>query len=139
VYPAGVKLTPRFFEERTVPSNRKEMRAFASEVVLASAVLNLFITLVAGPVSACADHIAGFRYLAAMIEILKTGEDVVPRVLELKRLVRLHHAEFQRLYPLCMKPKVHYLKHCIDCMQRFRINLSCFGPERKHKDMCDLV
>ena len=51
----------------------------------------------------------------------------------LRCLVVEHHKRFLELYPACGKPKLHYLLHIPGCIDRFRVVLSCFCPERKHK------
>jgi len=49
--------------------------------------------------------------------------------------VRQHHEYMLRFHSNLLKPKIHYTKHCVACIRSFGRNLSCFAPERKHKDL----
>ncbi len=80
-YPSGVKDLPRhFFSKRVVSNDRSHMRVFVSEVMCATYVLSLFITLVASPSGALADHAPAFKLLVQIVDILKNGSDDVGKV-----------------------------------------------------------
>lgn len=128
------KLTKSFFKDRVVENLDAHMKAFASEMLSAIVVLGIFVDAVVRPTGKLADHVACFDCLRTLVLILKRGDGACPLVAELQRQLRLHHDLFVVLYPACVKPKLHYLKHCVDCIGRFGRNLSCLGPERKHKD-----
>jgi hypothetical protein len=128
------RLPKTFFRDRIVDHPGKHMKAFASEVITAVSILGLFVDTVLRPLGALAQNIVCFDYMRSIVAVLKSGDDACKLVGELRRLLQLHHTAFQILYPTCVKPKVHYLKHCVDCLGRFQCNLNCFGPERKHKD-----
>ena len=51
----------------------------------------------------------------------------------LMQLMLMHHDQFRALYPQCVKIKPHLLLHIPGLMEQFKVNLSCFVTERKHK------
>ena len=60
--------------------------------------------------------------------------DVVATMLgRAREVTQAHHEKLAELYPSVVKPKIHYLKHSFDSIERLGVNLSCFGPERRHK------
>lgn len=103
----------------------------------AVSVLNLFVQTVLLPAGSLLDHIKAFVLLRDMLSILQTGDDAVSRVGDLELIIEAHHIEFARLYPDLEKPKIHYLKHVPTCFRKFKVNMSCFGAERKHKELSD--
>jgi hypothetical protein len=96
--------------------------------------LGLFIDTVLRTSGALTQNIVCFDHLRSIVAVLKSGDDACKFLNELRLLLQMHHTAYQILYPTCAKPKIHYLKHCVDCLGRFQCNLNCFGPERKHKD-----
>ena len=53
----------------------------------------------------------------------------------LMETIRAHHVEFLKLYPNCWRPKLHYMSHVPGCWWRSGVLLSCFAPERKHREV----
>ena len=133
VPPCWQKLTKTFFQDRTVEKPGHHMRGFASEMLTAIAILGIFIDAVVRPAGNHAQHVACFDDLRSIVFALRTDDEVHTMMPELRRRLESHHIAFQRLYPRCVKPKLHYFKHCLDCIEKFKCNLSCFAPERKHK------
>ena len=81
------------------------------------------------------DHVAAFNLLKDMLVLLQTGDAAVGRADELDAIIFAHHVAFGGLYSPLQKPKIHFLKHVPSCFRRFGANMSCFGPERKHKEL----
>jgi len=127
------RLQKTFFQERTVNGDG-HIRAFASEMLGVISVLGLFLDVVVKPVGVLKPHTDCFDVLRRIIAMLLLGDAVAAATDELQRLARMHHEAFDAVYPGCIKPKMHYLKHAIECIGKHRVNLSCFGPERRHKD-----
>ena len=44
-----------------------------------------------------------------------------------------YHEMYMTIMPQCRKPKLHYLHHTPQQLRVHQRNLSCFGPERRHK------
>jgi len=128
------KLPKTFFKDRFVNGDDSHMKAFASEMITVIAVLGLFADAVLRPIGKLMDHISCLDDLRSIVSVLRCADDAVPLIPELRGRLRQHHVAFMKLYPGCAKPKIHYLKHCLDCIQKHRCNLSCFAPERKHKE-----
>jgi hypothetical protein len=131
---AWSRLPKTFFQDRVVDDSSKHMKAFASEMITAVCILGLFIDTVLRTSGALTQNIVCFDHLRSIVAVLKSGDDACKFLDELRLLLQMHHTAYQILYPTCAKPKIHYLKHCVDCLGRFQCNLNCFGPERKHKD-----
>ena len=133
VPPCWQKLTKTFFRDRTVEGSGHHLRAFASEMLTAIAILGIFVDAVVRPAGNHDHHVRCFDDLRSIVFALRTDDEVHTMMPELRRRLESHHVAFQVLYPQCVKPKVHYFKHCLDCIEKFKCNLSCFAPERKHK------
>jgi hypothetical protein len=128
------RLTKTFFADRYVDGEKDHIKAFASEMISVIAILGIFLDAVVRPLGILRDHVSCFDDLRSIVHCLRLGDDVVPLVPRVRQLLRRHHEAFAALYPECCKPKLHYLKHAVDCIERFKVNLSCFAPERKHKE-----
>ena len=94
-------------------------------------ILSFFNEVVLEPAGLLSDHVRCFRYLADILDILKRSTaDLVPQLRQcIDDHARLHHT----LYPICLKPKYHWLFHIPEHLQQFGVCLSCFAPERKHR------
>ena len=128
-------LSTDFFQTRVVSKADKHVRAFASEVLSALQVLMLFIDLVLSKCGFMGKHAECLRLLCLIISLL-SSETCFEQVGLLRRLVLAHHKLYVELYGLVLasKPKLHYLFHIVDCIARHGLCLSCFAPERKHKE-----
>ena len=132
--PSGrAKLTKSFFVDRVVHHACSHIRAFASEVITCIQLLGIFVDVVVRPTGMLADHINCFDKLRELVGLLASGDSACSSVALMRGISTEHHVSFL-LYTECLKPKLHYLKHAIDCIEKFQCNLSRFGPERKHKD-----
>ena len=49
-----------------------------------------------------------------------------------REAMQAHHALFARLYPACLKIKIHGQVHILDFWEYWQVLLSCFSPERHH-------
>ena len=75
------------------------------------------------------------RYLRALhsIMILLHTTDVYLHVDVLERLVIEHSALHLRLFPLCQKPKLHYLHEVVEQIRKWKRHWSCFSAERRYR------
>ena len=95
-------------------------------------ILALFNDTILEPTGLLSEHVLCFRYLATIMDIL--GKNAVNDLLpQLQRYIDDHGLLFQRLYPQCVKPKYHWLFHLPENIEDFKVNMSCFSPERKHR------
>ncbi len=130
-FPHGSSPLPRhFFRDRIMDGDTSHLKAFAAETLVAVTVLGLFCDSVLKPTGALRDHTSCLDHLRVALDILSSGS--AHKVGELQRAIRQHHELFVRIYPGCVKPKLHYLTHIPACIERLGCVLSCFAPERKH-------
>ncbi len=134
VLPIGSKTLHAFdLEERVVPGIDKHIRGFAQEIMSLLVVLFTFGDLVLRPRGLLLRHVRCMELLYEITELLTKpqGRCDVPH---LRVLNSEHHALFTSLYPACVKPKLHYVWHVLDCRERFGMLMMCFAPERKHRE-----
>ncbi len=127
---AASRLSRTFFRDRVVSGNSSHIKAFAAETLTSVTILGQFCDSVLKPTGALAEHTRCFDYLRVMLDILSRG--LTNKMDTLRRAIRKHHEASIVLYPECVKPKIHYITHIPDCIDRQKCVLSCFAPERKH-------
>ena len=127
------KLPQGFFSKRFVAKTGSHMHAFASEMMSVADVLALFVPLVLLPTSTLPEHCACLLLIIEIIDVL-ASEQASRHSERLKRLMLAHHALYRTLYPNLAKPKLHYLFHVVDCIDRHGVCLNCFAGERKHRN-----
>ena len=103
---------------------------FATEVM--RLVECVAVLLDVEPIVAMPDETNCLKLLVRIMYILRSGDDAVRRLRLLQDLLRRHHDAYLRLYPDCLKPKLHWLLHVVLCIMLHRVNLSCFTGERLH-------
>jgi hypothetical protein len=108
--------------------------AFASEMMSAIPIVGLFLDVVLKPTGKLVDHVHCFDKLRMIIAHIARGDRAVQDSDTIMVLLQEHHILYHRLYPDCVKPKLHYLKHAVECIKKFGCNMNCFSPERKHKE-----
>ena len=111
-------------------------------------VIGLFIVLVfGGGVPPMDGEIRCFWHMFTILEILRRGNPAdLPR---LKWDIAQHHLMYIMVFPLCLKPKLHYIFHVPECWEAWQHLLSCYGaddfcfvpffpvPQRKgHRGVC---
>lgn len=131
---SGVKLGPKFFQDRIVQGSGSHIKAFASEMLVAIPVFGIYMDIIVKPAGLLRSHERCFDLLREITATISKGDRTVADANQLIELLHWHHVGYQALYPECMKPKLHFLKHAAECIAKFRCNLNCFGPERKHKE-----
>jgi hypothetical protein len=124
----GLKL-----EDRVVDKDTAHVRMFAGECMQLIFVIALYSTMQLVPEGHLQAEVECFLLLTRILAILRSGPKAVARLDLLRRLVWHHHGQFLRLYPQCAHIKPHLLWHILDSMELFKVNLSCFTPERIHK------
>lgn len=127
------KLRSTFFQDRVRRSPAGHIKAFASEILTVVVILELFCDLVLRPTGVMAEHVSLVRTMSMVLQILRMGDGAVRHARVLADLLLAYHTEFLALMPECCKPKLHYVHHTPGQIERHRVNLSCFGPERKHQ------
>jgi hypothetical protein len=131
---AGNKLSNTFFSDRVVEGPNSHIKAFGSEMLAAIPVFGLFCDAVLKPIGVLRSHVRCFDTLREITTMISKGDSTVQETAKIAELLREHHVTYMELYPRCVKPKLHYLKHAVECIAKFRCNLNCFSPERKHKE-----
>ncbi|CAK0865691.1 unnamed protein product [Prorocentrum cordatum] len=126
-------LTKKFFKDRFVDDVGGHLRCFASEMSSVLAVLELFADMVLEPQIAMVEQCMCLKAMRKIVCILNLDSKAVGKVNELRAAIVIHFKLFTRLNPECVKPKLHFLWHVPDQIERDNSNLSCFGPERRHR------
>ena len=119
--------------DRLRKRDNKPIKLFASEVLQQIVVVGVFAETTLKQEGHLPEERQCFELLGRILYLLRRGDAAVQQVELLRTLVIQHHNLFLKLYPKCGKPKVHYTMHVPDCIARFKVNLSCFSPERLHK------
>jgi hypothetical protein len=128
------RLTKTFFPGRIVYNQDKHIQAFASEVITALSMLGLLVEVVLQPSGVLLEHVACVYHLLSIVGAMKSGEYACYRLGDVRLLHQLHHTAYSAFYPECLQPNIHYVKHCVDCVDTFKCIWHCFGPERKRMD-----
>ena len=121
------------FEDRIVHQDGAHLRGFASDVLGLVPAMVLFSSLVLEPAGRLKAHTRCLRVFAAILDILSRADDAVQWADLLQTLLLKHHYMYQRVFPQCSKPKMHFMLHLPDHLRNFKANLNCFGPERRHR------
>ena len=101
--------------------------------MLALRLLKQFVDLVLGPANLIRCHTASFLMMCEIVELLELGDAACSHLPRLQQLITKHHSAFVEIYPMHVKPKLHYLLHIPSCIERLGKNLNCFATERKHR------
>lgn len=126
------RLPKKFFEDRYNPDEKSHIKCFAGELLTAMPILILFCEIVLQPCGQLLRHSLCLQYMADILDIL-THHNAVQQVSKLQMTIDNHNQLFAELYPDCTKPKYHWLFHISEQISHFKVNLSCFCPERKHR------
>ena len=128
---AGCKLTSTFFQDRIVVGDDRHMKCFASETLTATVVMGMFVDMVLVPAHLLVGEVLCFKHLEDMLFHIKAATiDHAQPALE---ACRKHHEAFLKLYPLCAKPKLHYLWHSLLSWIDLGVQINCMGAESEHK------
>ena len=133
-WPEHMQVLPtNFFTKRFVAKPASHIHAYASETLSALEVLVVFAALVLCPSSRLQEHLACLLLAVEIVDVL-VSERAHLRSELLRRLISAHWVKYRALYPAQLaKPKLHYLWHIPDCIERHQVCLNCFAGERKHK------
>ena len=123
-----------FFQDRVAPLPTNHIKAFASEILAVAVIIHLFCDLVLAPTGVMMEHVSLARAMSTILQILRLGDGAVRHARLLADLLLAYHNDFLALMPQCCKPKLHYVHHTPEQLEMHAVNLSCFGPERKHKN-----
>ena len=130
---SAAKLPKRFFQRRIRLRDGKKFKAFAGETLSVISLLGYFCDAILKPKGALHSHTRCFDLLRLLTDIILLGDRALEKGDLLQRTQCEHMRLFSELYPKCVKNKMHTSWHVPQCMVRFGCNLSCFGPERKHR------
>ena len=124
---------PEWFTENFIASDH--VKLFASDVLGLCPLLLAFLRDRCSG-RAPADRVRCFELLTFMLGLL-SGEDDMTGALHatLAGAIAEHAVLFRRLYHAFIKVKFHHLVHVPDDLLRLGKVISCFAPERKHKDV----
>ena len=134
VFPKEGGFTPKLrLADRLRDKPNKHIKAFAAEVLGWSVVLGLFCEMVLVPAGRLKAEVECFRLLGRIIYLLRLGNGCVARLRLLRTLLHEHHVRYIALYPEAVTPKVHWLRHIPECIERWGVLFACFATERKHR------
>ena len=123
-----------FFRTRIVDNQTAHFRGFASDCLAAFSIIGLFILLVMPAGGVLDGEILCFWHMFRILKILQRA-----RMADIPRLeweILQHHLLFMQFFPLCLRPKLHYLYHVPECWREWQILLSCYGAEADHRLPC---
>ena len=126
----GVKLNKTFFATRVVSGQNAHIRAFASEVIEAVYVLNLFNDLVVRKTGKLNQHVECLSLLHDITMILTNPPNAVLNKDILEQKLEAHQTNFIVLYHSV--PKVHLTRHIVDSIEKHGFFSTCFSAERDH-------
>ena len=130
-HPVDRKLTKTFFQDRIVVGDDRHMKCFASETLTAIVVIGMFVDMVLVPAHLLVSEVLCFKHLESMLFHIQAATiDHAQPALE---SCRKHHEAFLKLYPLCAKPKFHYLWHSLLSWIALGVRIDCLGAEAEHK------
>ena len=112
--------------------NGTHIRGFASEMLLLVSCLVAFGD--AALTDAMPAHVACLRFLYTIQVLILMGDRLLAHLALLEELLAAHHDLFLALYGECAKPKLHYMRHLARLLGQFKKVLTCFGPERHHRN-----
>ena len=128
-----------YFQKRVVNEDDAHVKAFASELFQYMDILNMLVHVLVQPGNLLEQETACLESMMNMISLLSMQENVLAHLPQLENEIAKHHQLFLDLYPECNKPKTHWLRHVPPQLLKFKCNLSCFSPERKHKGVKTLA
>ena len=128
----GHKLGRSFFSTRIVNRDGAHIKAFASETIDAVKVLAAFGSIVCSGAGVMPDHVRSMSLLNSIGDILLAPRDINHNVDTLEQQMEEHHELVIALYHTT--PKAHSTRHIVDAILRFRVQSTCFAPERSHSD-----
>ena len=120
-------------EQRYVGGPTFHLRGFAAEMLVIVPWLIAFGDMVLAPGGLMFAHMACLRLLYDIQVIIMLGDAAHRIVGLLVQIVAAHHDLYLALYPRCMKPKLHFLRHLPGLIDYFKCVLTCFSGERHHK------
>lgn len=128
-----------YFQKRVVNEDDAHVKAFASEMFQYMDILNMLVHVMVRPGNLLQQETACLESMMNIISLLSMQENVLAHMPQLEHDIAKHHQLFLDLYPECNKPKTHWLRHVPPQLLKFKCNLSCFSPERKHKGVKTLA
>ena len=130
------RLRKDFFKTRIVNDERAHLRGFAADCLAAMTDIGLFILLVLPRDTAMDGEIRCFCHMFTVIQIFRRCNPAdLPR---LKRQSAQRHLLYVIVFPLCLKPKVHYMFHISKCWEVWQCLLPCYVAEADHRDVCKI-
>ena len=129
------KMPHEFFQTRVRRKPGAHLKAFAADVMTALVTLGLFVDAVVIPLNLpeLQEHIQCFMLARVIIALLQRGD--IGSLDTFKTARHTFHILFKRLYPECVKPKLHNQAHIHMFWWFWGVLLSCYGPERRHRLM----
>jgi hypothetical protein len=110
----------------------QHLRGFASEMLMVLVVLLAFSRKVLRPANLLPDHCRCLELLQELRCIVMPLK-VLPDMIKARHVCQQHQVLCLRLYEGTSRPKLHYIWHVLDSIERHRVILACFRTERRHK------
>jgi hypothetical protein len=130
---AGSKTLRHFHLADRMPDHPgQHLRGFASEMLMVLVMLLAFSRKVLRPVNLLPDHCICLELLQEL-RCIVAPLDCLPDMIQARRVCQQHQVLCLRLYEGIGRPKLHYIWHVLDCIERHRVVLACFQTERRHK------
>ena len=129
-------IKPDWIIDRFVDNDAAHIKAFASDCIAMIDCISLFVqaVLFGTPFyTRLLPYMKCFRYLKCICDIIRTKSASHGAIRKLRQVVKQHHELFIQLYPQLCKPKLHYLTHIPDNIEKFKTVLTCFSGESLHK------
>ncbi len=123
----GSKLTKTFFTDRIVKKRGKPIKAFASETMCAVTVLCFLFVCVFGDSATFARQARLCELAREALEILLAGDLAVRLANRLDVCLEELQTILVALYPWCLVPKAHLMRHIKDALEYHRVNMACMG------------
>ena len=120
-------------EDRLRKKPNKHIKMFANECMTWILIVGVWAEVRLLPDGLLEAEVHCFFLLVRILYLLSKESKTFERLELLEALLLQHHREFFALYPEACKIKAHWVLHIAKSIALFRVNLSCFAPERLHK------
>jgi hypothetical protein len=129
--PCNRRLSFALSERLTHHESGHHLKGFAMDCLDLLPFVEALIHMVLAPQQIMQLHCRCFRLMREVVDVLTGQKAMEPQ--QLREVNRQHRLLYDRLYEDCVKPKLHFVWHCIDSLERWGQALTTFAPERRHR------
>ena len=123
----GLRVSPTWLAERRFDNDNKSIHSFASYLLTLIPIIAAFLEDMVVPHGVFQEHARCFDLLLTIVLVLSSGAEYgVKHINLLAKSIIEHHKLFVRLYPDCVKTKLHQVLHLPELYLRLRKILACF-------------